>query len=124
MQDALLVNGIRKKYTALANDLDERGRRRWAAAEAESIGYGGITAVAAATGLSDRTIRTGIREIREGETIGSGRQRKPGGGRKTLEVHQPNLLRQSRGWWNPLSVETRSHLYAGLARASRIWSPN
>ena len=92
MQDALLVNGIRKKYTALANDLDERGRRRWAAAEAESIGYGGITAVAAATGLSDRTIRTGIREIREGETIGSGRQRKPGGGRKTLEVHQPDLI--------------------------------
>ena len=92
MQDALLVNGIRKKFTALANDLDERGRRRWAAAEAESIGYGGITAVAAATGLSDRTIRTGIREIREGETIGSGRQRKPGGGRKTLEVHQPDLI--------------------------------
>ena len=46
MPDATIVKGIRRKYNALVEDLDERGRRRWAATEAESIGYGGIVAVA------------------------------------------------------------------------------
>ena len=43
------MNGIRRKYNALVEDLDERGRRRWAATEAESIGYGEIAAVAETT---------------------------------------------------------------------------
>ena len=85
MPDATIVNGISRKYNALVEDLDERGRRRWAATEAESIGYGGIAAVAEATGMSDRTVRSGIKEIREGRTVPAGRQRKVGGGRKSLE---------------------------------------
>lgn len=91
MPDASVVNGVRRKYHALVGDLDERARRRWAATEAESIGYGGITAVAAATGLSDRTIRNGIREIRENRTVPVYRQRRSGGGRKVLEVDQIDL---------------------------------
>ena len=92
MPDATIVNGIRRKYNTLVGDLDERGRRRWAATEAESIGYGGITAVAQATGMSDRTIRNGIKEIRTERTVSPGRQRKVGGGRKSLEATQPNLV--------------------------------
>ena len=87
-----MVNGIRRKYNALVEDLDERGRRRWAATEAESIGYGGIVAVAQATGMSDRTVRSGIEEIRKGRTVPAGRQRKIGGGRKSLEAEQLNLV--------------------------------
>lgn len=45
------------------DDLDERGRRRWAAVEVRALGRGGITPVALATGMSDHTIRTGIKEI-------------------------------------------------------------
>lgn len=56
-----MVEWIREKNIAIASDLDERGRRRWAAAEARSLGWGGISAVAEASGISDRTIRTGIR---------------------------------------------------------------
>ncbi len=37
---------IREKYVAIEDDLDERGRRRWAGAEARSLGWGGVTAVA------------------------------------------------------------------------------
>ena len=92
MPDAKIVDRIRKKYNALVEDLDERGRRRWAASEAESIGYGGITAVAAATGMSDRTIRTGIKEIREKRTLPANRQRRRGGGRKRLEAETPELV--------------------------------
>ena len=63
MPDAQVVEWIREKYTAIVSDLDERARRRWGAAEARSLGWGGIQAVAVATGLSDRTIRNGIKEL-------------------------------------------------------------
>jgi transposase len=92
MPDTGIVEELERKFSALAGDLDERGRRRWAASEAIAIGYGGITAVARATGLSDRTIRNGIRELREDNPLPSSRQRRPGGGRKPLESHTPELI--------------------------------
>ena len=48
MPDAKLISWISEKYNAIAADLDERARRRWAAAEAHSLGWGGIVAVEAA----------------------------------------------------------------------------
>jgi hypothetical protein len=63
MQNAQTLAALRGKYIELLDDLDERGRRRWSAVEARALGYGGITAVASATGLSDRTIRTGLKEL-------------------------------------------------------------
>src|SRR6478752_3554683 len=65
MQDAEATAVIRAKYIELLDDLDERGRRRWAAVEARALGRGGIATVAQATGLSDRTIRTGMKELDE-----------------------------------------------------------
>lgn len=60
MADVRIIEGIELTFNALVGDLNERGGRRWAATEAMALGRGGITAVAIATGLSDRTIRTGI----------------------------------------------------------------
>jgi transposase len=91
MPDAKVVKGIEAKYNALVDDLDERGRRRWAATEAIALGRGGIAAVAAATGLSDRTVRNGIAELREPKQLSPGRQRRSGGGRKAAEHHRPDL---------------------------------
>jgi hypothetical protein len=92
MPDARIVEGLEAKFNALVGDLDERGKRRWAAAEAMALGRGGIAAVTMATGLSDRTIRTGITELQRENPLPSGRQRKPGGGRKPLEYHQHDLV--------------------------------
>ena len=91
MPDANVVKWVREKYVAVNSDLDERGRRRWAAAEARSLGWGGIAAVAQATGLSDRTIRTGITELGDPDALPSFRQRKPGAGRHRREEEQPEL---------------------------------
>ena len=91
MPHANVVEWIREKYTAIAADLDERARRRWAAAEARSLGWGGIAAVAIATGMSDRTIRTGIVELDDPEAAPATRQRREGGGRKSLEAKQPGI---------------------------------
>ncbi|MDP2341474.1 MAG: ISAzo13 family transposase, partial [Deltaproteobacteria bacterium] len=41
---------VRQKFEALKSSLNERTTRLWAGAEAEAMGHGGVTAVAAATG--------------------------------------------------------------------------
>jgi transposase len=92
MPDAQVVKWIRDKYLAIASDLDERGRRRWSAAEARSLGWGGVAAAAKATGISDRTIRTGIQELNDPLAPAADRQRKAGGGRRRREEEQPGLM--------------------------------
>jgi hypothetical protein len=91
MQDATILKAIEGKYIELLDDLDERGRRRWAAVEARALGHGGITVVALATGLSDRTIRTGLKELDDPAPLGGHRQREVGGGRKSYAITQPGL---------------------------------
>ena len=92
MPDAQVVKWIRDKYLAIVSDLDERGRRRWAAAEARSLGWGGVTAVAKATGISDRTIRNGIAELDDPQAPTAHHQRKTGGGRRRREEEEPVLI--------------------------------
>jgi len=64
MTDATLVERVRGKFTTLVGMMDERMRRQWAATEALAVGWGGVTAVSLATGLSRNTVDVGIREIR------------------------------------------------------------
>ncbi|MGH9626255.1 MAG: ISAzo13 family transposase [Bryobacteraceae bacterium] len=104
MPDARLIEWIREKYAAIVDDLDERARRRWAAAEARSLGWGGVTAVALATEMSDRTIRTGMQELDNPYAVPSNRQRCEGGGRKTRECEQPQLRKELEDLIDP---ETR-----------------
>jgi hypothetical protein len=91
MPDADVVEGIRGKFCSLAGNLNERGRRRWAATEAVSLGWGGVAAVAEATGLSDRTVRSGVEELKTEDPQFGARQRRPGAGRRAREAEQPKL---------------------------------
>ncbi|HEY6558702.1 MAG TPA: ISAzo13 family transposase, partial [Polyangiaceae bacterium] len=50
---------VRQKWRVLKATLDERGVRVWAGAEADAIGYGGVAAVARATGMGISTVRKG-----------------------------------------------------------------
>jgi transposase len=59
--------------------------------EAASLGRGGISAVALATGVSRNTIRVGLAELAD-EDSGSTRVRRPGGGRRRLIDQQPGLM--------------------------------
>jgi transposase len=101
MPNAQAIEWIRTKYSALSSELDERGRRRWAAVEAMSLGWGGIAAVAGATGISDRTIRSGIKELECLESLSPDQQRRRGGGRKSLEQTYPELVEALDGLINP-----------------------
>jgi len=80
------------KFRALAGELNERQRRLWAGSEARAAGRGGIAGTARATGMALDTIRKGIGELEAGESIGAGRVRRPGGGRKPLSETDPRLL--------------------------------
>jgi hypothetical protein len=83
---------LQKKLTAVWPLLDERTRRLFAANEAVSLGYGGISAVHLACGLSRQSIANGIREIAEGATTQVGRIRISGAGRKSILASDPLLV--------------------------------
>jgi transposase len=88
------VAQVRHKFAGLTRELDERSRRIWAGTEATALGRGGIAAVARATGLATRTIRVGIRELKDGASEQPGtprRVRRPGAGRKLLTHRDPGL---------------------------------
>jgi hypothetical protein len=63
-----------------------------AANEAMGLGYGGVSLVHRACGLSRKAIGKGIHEIEEGDAPLAGRIRRPGAGRKNLTVSDPALL--------------------------------
>jgi len=85
------VDDIRLRWQQAETFLDERGRRLLAANEALAQGYGGVSAVAQATGLARSTINRGIGELRSGRNEIGSRVRRAGGGRKSAVAHQPDL---------------------------------
>ena len=86
---------IRKRFTLVKPFLNEKQRRILAAAEAEAVGHGGVSQVAAATGMSRNTIVAGRRDISEqrASVKETGRIRSPGGGRKKTVHKDPTLER-------------------------------
>jgi transposase len=82
---------IRERWLVVREELDERARRMWAAAEALSHGRGGIAAVVRATGISEATVRRGIAEVDSGQRAPEGRVRRPGAGRPGIEEREPGL---------------------------------
>src|SRR5215213_278009 len=120
--DVIEVDDIRARYRQAAKFLDERGRRLFAANEALAIGYGGVTAASAATGLARSTIRRAIVELQGGSNPIGSRVRRPGGGRKRAVALQPGCSRacrrRSRRRSRTRSVVIRRRRCAGSAAAS------
>jgi len=82
---------LQGKFVSVWALLDERTRRLMAANEARILGYGGVSQVRRACGLSRKAIAKGMQEIALGTTPPPGRVRRPGAGRKNLIVHDPCL---------------------------------
>jgi hypothetical protein len=97
---------IREKFQVIRPVLSERARRLWAAAEARSLGRGGLSAVAAATGIARDTVRLGIRELGEPSSesqavLPPSRVRHAGAGRKPLTSTDASLLADLRSLVEP-----------------------
>jgi len=105
--DAAVAERVRRKFAALEPVLDERARRQWAAAEALELGWGGISAVAEATGMSRVTISNGIGEVkaRQGSAgeQATTRIRRSGGGRKPLTETDPELMQALESLVDPVT---------------------
>ena len=87
---------VQLRFSSLSAFLDERMRRLVAAAESEAIGYGGVSAVARATGVSRRAITEGMKELRQREgsresVPAQSRIRRKGAGRKRTVDKDPAL---------------------------------
>jgi len=88
---------IQRRFRSLSPFLDERMRRLVAAAESEAIGYGGVSAVARATGVSRRAITEGFKELSRRRIAHKtppvpSRIRRRGAGRKRTADKDPSLL--------------------------------
>ncbi len=84
----------RKLFLKVFATLNEAQKRRFAALRAFEIGWGGISQVSEYTGLTYKTIRKGIDELQSQEKIEDAeRVRKPGGGRKRIEIKDPKVMK-------------------------------
>src|SRR5882724_1944521 len=121
------IEPIRERFSAVAPFLDERGRRLVAAAEAFAAGYGGIAAVAMATGIAPSTIGRGLKELAWEEP--SERIRRPGAGRKTTISKSlpprrrgtPRCSRISKRWSKRRHAVIRKRRYGGPVRVCADW---
>lgn len=94
---------IKRRFERLAPMLDERTLRLFAAAEAEAIGYGGVSRLSRITGLARSTIVRGQQEMARPSGVATGRVRRPGAGRKRTRDSDPTLVRDLESLVEPLS---------------------
>ena len=108
MSDEQVVKSIREKYDSLKPYLNEKTRRIWAAIEARSLGWGGVSQVARATGLSRTTIQAGMGLLSEKDRVKTEEEmtriRTHGGGRKLLEEQDPMLLSDLESLIEPMTL--------------------
>ena len=107
MHVASTIKQIKSRYRSLAPLMDERMRRHWAASEAQTYGWGGLSAVSDATGISRNTIRKGMAELevrkKRPKALVEPRLRREGGGRKCLSETDPGLLQALEFLVEPMS---------------------
>jgi hypothetical protein len=90
--------GYKERLLALLPHLNERQQRIAAALEAHALGYGGVSAVAGASGLARGTIHRGLKELKDPHlTSALVEVRASGGGRKKIAEQQPEVVRRLKG---------------------------
>lgn len=80
-----------QKYTMLLPELPERSRRLIVAADAQSLGYGGVSFAHRASGMARSTIQRGIDELDAGTRLPPDRNRRSGAGRKPITETDPSV---------------------------------
>lgn len=88
----ITVSELKRKFRPAWPHLDERTRRIMAATEAVSLGYGGVSLVSLACGLSRKAIRNGMLELKSRNKPMVGRIRRPGAGRKSISKTDPGIF--------------------------------
>ena len=85
-------DAIRSRWNAVGSQLDERGRRLFAAGEVRTAGWGGLAIVSRITGLARSTINRGEDDLDAAEPMAKGQVRRPGAGRKAVAATDRDLV--------------------------------
>jgi len=129
------VTALRAKFGALLPHLDERAQRLALAAEARSLGHGGIAAVARASGSARSRVQRGVAELEAGAEPG-GRVRRPGAGRRSVTETDPGVMAallslveparrgdpESALCWTTLSLKHLADQLAGMGHPVSTWT--
>jgi len=105
-KESITINSehLRKKYATLSPLLSERTKRAVYAADAISLGRGGISLVSRLSGASRVTLHAGVKELlekRKLEDLPKERIRKEGGGRKRKSEVEDGLVAALEELVNP-----------------------
>jgi len=119
MKDLQQEKTLQEKYEIISPYLDEKTRRLWAATEAKSVGWGGVTMVANATNISPITIRAGLSDIKNAD-IPIDRVRRIGGGRKKITEKMPGLLEALDQLVDPVTRGDPESALRWTCKSSRI----
>jgi hypothetical protein len=92
MQNNSMEAAVRQRFAKLRTTWNERQRRLWAAAEAKSVGYGGVSLVHRATGVSRRAIHAGLKELAAAKRLPPRLVRRPGAGRWKLSKTEKGVV--------------------------------
>ena len=88
--DSKAINRIQTMFPLL----NEKQKRLYLAAEANSMGRGGLKEIHALTGMSKTTIIRGQKELKEGFSYDKDRVRNKGGGRKPITSKHENIAEE------------------------------
>ena len=89
--EAAVVGAVQRRIAALWPHLNERQRRLLLGAEARELGWGGVTAVAQAAGVSRTTVTLAVSDVESSPKLPEARSRRAGGGRKSALQKDPAL---------------------------------
>jgi hypothetical protein len=108
------------KLASLWPFLDERTRRLCAASEAKILGYGGVSKVHRACGISRKAIALGLRELGEGMILPEGRIRRSGAGRKKITMTDPELVSSLEGLIEPTILGDPESPLRWICKSTRV----
>ena len=96
-------HNLQEKLATLLPHLNEKQRRLLLAAEAKALGWGGVSKVAKASGISRMTIHKALGEIESKPVEKTERIRTPGGGRKDITEYQPDIVEKLEAIVDPVT---------------------
>ena len=108
------IEEIEHLMKTLFCQLSEKDRRRYAAVEAQKLGWGGKDYISRLLGIDSRTLCQGLADLRALKDPALGRIRRPGGGRKSIIDSTPEL--------EPIFLEEIREHTAGNPQHDLVWT--
>ena len=113
---------IKEDFSRISPFLDERTTRLYVSNMALRLGRGGRLLVSKALGVSRVRINNGIKELLGDVTLASEvKIRRKGGGRKSIDIHQPEMQEQIESIISPQIVSDFKSSMTNILICPTFW---